>query len=387
MRKSLSISNAFTLSRAARALRCAATAWSSGGELLSAEQITTALYRGILEREPDPIGFSHSVDLLRSEAMLEDLVRTFISSPEFRSRLLRAAVPSVELPDLTQVMPEMYRSESPGDPKKTVYTAKTDADIAHMARLIERHRYYDAFGVWSPIIDLDKEITAAIVAGLGARSCFELGCFTGPVLSLLANAGIAVAGADVSHTAFTFAYPNIRKSLLFGDVIGLEIDRRFDVVLCMDVLEHVSPSDLGRYIEKILSLLTDGGFVYVNSPMYGDDAVFGTVFQPYLEEWLTEGDRSFWRHWPCDEKGWPEHGHLIWASVKWWSRIFEAHGLVRDEAIEQVVHRHLSTFFETTPARRSLFVLRRTENTKSGSVAAELNAALARMPNLPRQHR
>jgi SAM-dependent methyltransferase len=256
-----------------------------------------------------------------------------------------------------------------------------------MARLIERHRYYDAFGVWSPIIDLDKEITAAIVAGLGARSCFELGCFTGPVLSLLANAGIAVAGANVSHTAFTFAYPNIRKSLLFGDVIGLEIDRRFDVVLCMDVLEHVSPSDLGRYIEKILSLLTDGGFVYVNSPMYGDDAVFGTVFQPYLEEWLTEGDRSFWRHWPCDEKGWPEHGHLIWASVKWWSRIFEAHGLVRDEAIEQVVHRHLSTFFETTPARRSLFVLRRTENTKSGSVAAELNAALARMPNLPRQHR
>jgi SAM-dependent methyltransferase len=321
---------------------------------------------------------------MRSGATLEHVIRIFISSPEFRSRLLRTAVPTVELPDLTQAMPEMYRTETLGDAKKTVYIAQNDDDIARMAKLIDRHRYYDAFGVWSPTIDLDKEITTAIVAGLGAASCFELGCFTGPVLSLLAKAGISVVGAEVSHTAFAFAYPNIRESLLFGDVISLDIDRRFDVVLCMDVLEHISPLELGRYIEKILFLLADDGFVYVNSPMYGNDTHFGTVFAPYLEEWLTEGDRSFWRHWPCDEKGWPEHGHLIWASVNWWSRMFEAHGLVRDHAIEQVVHRHLAAFFEHAPARRSLFVLRRGENVRSNAAATELDAALSRMPNLPR---
>src|SRR5215467_14729083 len=102
MSKSLSISNPFRWSAAAGTLRRAANAWFSRGDLLWAEQITTALYRGILEREPDPIGFSHSVDLLRSGTMLEQVIRTFISSPEFRSRLLRAAVPTVELPDLTQ---------------------------------------------------------------------------------------------------------------------------------------------------------------------------------------------------------------------------------------------------------------------------------------------
>jgi hypothetical protein len=357
------------------------------GDVLSAEKITTALYRGILEREPDPSGFSHCVDLLRSGAMLEQVMRTFVSSPEFRSRLLRAAVPAVELPDLTQAMPEMYRTETLGDTKKTVYAAQTDADIANMAGLIERHRYYDAFGVWSAVIDLDKEITAAIVAGLGARSCFELGCFTGPVLSLLEKAGISVLGADVSHTAFTFAYPNIRQSLLFGNIVSLDIDRRFDVILCMDVLEHVSPLGMGGYIEKILSLLADDGFVYINSPMYGNDRVFGNVFPPYLDEWLAEGDRSFWRHWPCDEKGWPEHGHLVWASVNWWSRMFEAHGLFRDEVVEQVVHRHLSAFFEQAPARRALFVLRRAENARSDAAAAQLDDALVRMPNLPRRNR
>jgi SAM-dependent methyltransferase len=346
--------------------------------------VATDLYRGLLDREPDRGGLRNWVEQLRAGTGLDQIIRTFINSPEFRSRMLKVAVPDIDLPDLTQAMPEMYRRETVGDFTATVYTANADADIARMTALIERHRYYDAFGVWSPVIDLDKEITAAIVRGLGARSCFELGCFTGPVLSLLAEAGISVAGADVSHTAFTFAYPNIRGGMLFGDPLSLNIDRRFDVILCMDVLEHISPLELDRNIEKIVSLLAEDGFVYVNSPMYGADAAFGTVFHAYLEEWQTVGDRSFWRHWPCDGKGWPEHGHLVWASVDWWSRLFEAHGLVRDHGIEQVVHRYLAGFFENTPGRRSLFVLRRPQNERSAAAAAELEAALAQMPKLPR---
>jgi SAM-dependent methyltransferase len=352
---------------------------------LSPELVATALYRGILGREPDLAGLGDKVNLLRSGPVLEHVIRTFVSSPEFRSRQLDTAIPTVELPDLTQAMPEMYARGVTGDTPTTVYIARSDADIGRMATLIERHRYYDAFGVWSPVIDLDKEVTAGIVRGLGARSCFELGCFTGPVLSLLAEAGISVAGAEVSHTAFTFAYPNVREAMLFGDLLDLEIDRRFDVVLCMDVLEHVSPLELGRYVEKIAGLVADDGYVYINSPMYGEDTAFGTVFAPYLDEWLSVGDSSFWHHWPCDAKGWPEHGHLVWASVKWWSRMFEAHGLVRDHAIEEVVHRHLGGFFENTPARRALFVLRRPENTRSAAAADRLDEALALMPNLPRQ--
>src|SRR5215831_10770392 len=90
MSKSLSISSAFRWSAAAGTLRRAASTWLSRGDL-SAEQILTALYRGVLEREPDPIGFSHGVDLLRSGATLEQVIRAFIGSPEFRSRQLRAA--------------------------------------------------------------------------------------------------------------------------------------------------------------------------------------------------------------------------------------------------------------------------------------------------------
>ncbi len=366
-------------------LRTARTRLAERGSL-SPELVATALYRGILGREPDLAGLGDKVNQLRSGQVLEHVIRSFISSPEFRSRTLEATVPAVELPDLTREMPEMYRRETIGGSPLTVYIAGSDADVSRMTMLIERHRYYDALGVWSPVIDLDKEVTAAIVRGIGARSCFELGCFTGPVLSLLAEAGIAVAGAEVSHTAFAFAYPNVREAMLFGGLLDLDIDRRFDAILCMDVLEHISPLELGRYIEKIVSLVAEDGFIYINSPMYGDDPAFGTVFGPYLDEWLSLGDSSFWRHWPCDEKGWPEHGHLVWASVNWWARMFEAHGLVRDQAVEHVVHRHLAGFFQSTPARRALFVLRRRENRRSAAAAASLDEALTRMPNLPRPH-
>jgi hypothetical protein len=344
----------------------------------SPEHVATALYRGILDREPDLAGFTHNVYHLRSGQSLDRLVRGFIASPEFRSRFTQTLAPPAPMPDLRASNPGRYETQLVRETPMTVYVARTDADIASMESLIDRHRFYDQFGVWSPVIDNDKKITAAIVRGLGARSCFELGCFTGPVMSLLAEADVTVRGAEVSHLAFTFAHPNIRDAIMFGDLLTLDIDRRFDVVLCMDVLEHVSPLRLDQYIEKILRIVDDDGYVYLNSPMWGRDHIFGVFEEPYLDEWLAVGDWSYWRHWPCDDKGWPIHGHLVWASAGWWERKFRDHGLVRDTEIEQAIHQSLVMFFDQAGGRRCLFVLRRANNRRSSAQnAAAVHTALA----------
>ena len=350
-------------------------------EEFSPEHVANALYRGILDREPDLGGFADKTALLRSGVPLEQVIRSFITSPEFNSRCIQTLVPPARpLPDLTTSIPDKYEAPVVRDSPMTVYVARTDADIALMTSFIERHRFYDRFGVWSPVIDHDKEVTAAIVRGLGARSCFELGCFTGPVMSLLADTGVSVLGAEMSHLAFAFSYPNIREAMMFGDLVTLDIDRRFDVVLCMDVLEHISPLQLDRYIEKISTILHRDGYIYLNSPMWGKDDVFGISEEPYLEEWLSVGDASYWRHWPCDDKGWPAHGHLVWASPTWWERKFSGYGLIRDRAVEQVIHRRLASFFEHTPGRRSLFVLRRCESQRSSpAVASEVDSALSNL--------
>ena len=351
----------------------------------TSEEVATALYRGILGRDPDPDGLQHHMKFLLSGKLLEQLVRAFVCSQEFRSRVLESFVPEVPLPDLRAATPDMYQTQYVNGSAITVYVARADADIASMRELIEKHRYYDRFGVWNPLIDYDKVITAAIVRGLGARSCFELGCFTGPVLSLLAETGISVLGAEVSHTAFAFAYPNVRDSMLFGDILGLKIDGRFDVVLCMDALEHVSPLLIDAYVERIGSLVDQDGYVYLNAPMWGQDRIFGVFEEPYLEEWRSVGDASYWRHWPCDDKGWPLHGHLVWASPTWWERKFRDYGLVRDTAIERAIHRDLATFFEQAIGRRCLFVLRRPGNRRSSAkAAAAVHVALAKRQRVAR---
>jgi len=347
-------------------------------EPTSAEQIATALYRGILEREPDPVGFAANVDYLRSGQSLEHLIRSFIASPEFRTRFVQTVLPSAPMPDLTVSLPNKYETQLVRGGPMTVYAARTDEDMILMESLIERHRFYDQLGVWSPVIDRDKRITAATARGLGARSCFELGCFTGPVMSVLADAGVSVLGSEVSHLALAFAYPNIRAAIMFGDLLTLNIDRRFDVILCMDVLEHVSPIRLDGYIRKIMSILDADGYIYLNSPMWGNDDMFIPVEEPYLEEWLAVGDTSYWRHLPCDDKGWPVHGHLVWASPAWWEAKFASHGLIRDRTVEKVIHQRLAEFLENTPGRRTLFVLRRCESQKSSAaVAAELDKMLS----------
>jgi 2-polyprenyl-3-methyl-5-hydroxy-6-metoxy-1,4-benzoquinol methylase len=351
---------------------------------LTPEEVATALYRGILERDPDPEGFQNQIEALRSGRLLKQVVQSFVASQEFRSRILESLIPMTALPDLRATMPDSYQTELVEGSPITVYVARADDDIMAICNLIERHRYYDRFGVWTPIIDYDKVVTAAIVRGLGARSCFELGCFTGPVLSLLAEAGVSVLGTEVSHTAFALAYPNVRDSMLFGDLLKLDISRRFDVVLCMDALEHISPLLLDAYIERILSLVDQDGYVCLNSPMWGQDRIFGVFEEPYIEEWRCVGDASYWRHWPCDDKGWPLHGHLVWASPAWWEGKFADHGLVRDATIEQVIHQDLATFFKRTIGRRCLFVLRRADNRRSSeTIAAAVHTALLDLRGAP----
>jgi SAM-dependent methyltransferase len=369
---------------AADGLRRLLGAPSPRARSLSPERLATALYHGILGREPDPPGLDEQIERLCSGEPLEQVINRFISSAEFHARFLRARLPAVQLPDLTALMPERYETQMVEGRPMNVFLAVADSDIAVMASLIEHHRFYDRFGVWTPVIDLDKEIIAAIVRGLGARSCFELGCFTGPVLSLLADAGLNVCGAEVSHLAFAYAYPNIRGAMMFGDLLSLGIDREFDAVLCMDVLEHLDPLRLDDYVAKSASLLAPNGYLYLNAPMWGEDPVFGTVEQPYLQEWDAIGDAAFWRHWPCDGGGWPLHGHLVWASPGWWTQKLASHGLVRDLTIERVIHRQLGGFFAQARGRRSLFVLRRPANSNAPeAVAAQLDKALAGVPDIP----
>jgi 2-polyprenyl-3-methyl-5-hydroxy-6-metoxy-1,4-benzoquinol methylase len=238
---------------------------------LTNDEIIRELYFGLFERSADGGGFESALAALGKGAPLSDIIRNMVASEEFASRNKTALAPSIVLPDLTRLYPTKYVRKGPDS---AIFNASSDDDFKLMESLIVRNRYYDSFGVWAPKIDLDKRITAAIVAGLGAQSCLELGCFTGSVLSLLAEQGVEVCGVEVSHLAFLLAHANVHEKIRFGNLLDLPFDIFYDLFLGMDILEHLNPLDLGHYISRIAQLVKRDGFAYINSPMFGTDDVF-----------------------------------------------------------------------------------------------------------------
>lgn len=320
---------------------------------LNPESVVAALFDSLLGRAPGDQMAAY-VQLLET-AGVAGVTRHLIGSDEFRARAPDAY--AVKLPDLSTLMPERYRR---GGGDSLIYEARDAEGLRLMERMIVEHRYYDSFVAWHPIIDLDKRVTAAVVRCLGAQSVLELGCFAGSVLKLLDDAGVAVTGVEISHRAFLVAHPSIYHRIRFGDLLTLDLPPEgFDAFLAMDILEHLNPLDLDAYVARIAQLIGPQGFAYVNSPMFGEDDVFGQVFQQYLPAWREAGPDVFWTQLHCDAQGWPAHGHLVWAAPQWWEALFARHGLVRDREAERLIQARLAEFFAVrAPARKSLFVLR-----------------------------
>src|SRR5215469_5546479 len=349
---------------------------ASQNEMISFSDAIREVYKGVYGRDVDRSGYALFVARLKAGTPLSSVIGDLINSPEFSKK--RDVIPyrsEIRLPDLTKIYPEKYsRSET----EFSVFAASSEEDFTLLESLMIKYRYYDSMEAYSPIIDLDKLVTASIVIGLNAKSAIELGCFTGPVISLLADRGLDVCGIDISHLAFVLAYDNVRDKMLFGNLLDLKIDSSYDAFVAMDVLEHLNPFYVNLCIEKIRNLVNANGFVLLNSPMFGNDDIFGTVFDVYFPEWQEAGDDSFWRHIHCDARGWPVHGHLTLASPKWWEKVFAQHGLIRDRATETEIQGLLKPFFDRHgPARRALFVLRHANNVPDhGTLHKSLREAL-----------
>ena len=98
----------------------------------------------------------------------------------------------------------------------------------------------------------------------GAR-ILDAGCGSGRVLDELARFG-DVTGVDLSHSAVAAAWER-GHSVLQARVEELPFaDRTFDLVTCLDVIEH-TPDDL-RALRELVRVTRPGGYLLVTAPAY-----------------------------------------------------------------------------------------------------------------------
>lgn len=317
-------------------------------------------YRLLLGREPE--SEEAIADKLRAETVT-DLRRMFIESAEFAalsSSSIKQKLERRELPNLQLLNPSKYewvRFFGSSDTALT-FRARNPSDYDWLERMILEHSYYDMPGVWSPVIDPDKEVIAEIVTQMAPNRVLELGCSTGAVIKLLNETGIDAEGIEISHMALALAYPTIKRKIHFGDVLTLDLKPDYDVIVAMDIFEHFNPNKIDTYIARCYDLLADNGVVFSNIPAFGTDAVFGQVFPIYLEPWQSDAATDgLFSSLHVDDRGWPRNGHLIWATASWWKDRFESAGFVRQQEIETRLHKQYDPFYvSSAPARKSFFV-------------------------------
>jgi SAM-dependent methyltransferase len=263
-----------------------------------------------------------------------------------------------DLPDLRALRPERYVTREmlwTGEPV-TAFRADEPADFDWLERMILAHGYYERDGIWTPDLNHDKQALAEIVAAFAPRRALELGCGSGPVLEYLRRTGVAAEGVEISRMAIARAPRGVRDRIHHGDLLALDLAGGFDVVVGLDVFEHLNPTRLDAYLARVHALLADGGHVFANIPAFGDDPVFGLVFPVYLRDWYEDlyHERPF-RLVHVDDRGYPMNGHLVWADSRWWVARFERHGLRREPDVERAIHARYDQFFDRYAAARKAF--------------------------------
>jgi len=255
--------------------------------------------------------------------------------------------------------PEHYREVVPvggaTDSTISVYVAASAQDFDWIENTILEFGYYDRPGIWSLGVDLDKRLMAELLATFAPARALDLGCSSGSVMQCLDDLGIYAEGVEISRRSIQRARPDIAERIHCGDVLQLDLEP-YDLVYGLDIFEHFNPNRLDRYMERVAALVRDGGFLFANVPAFGDDAVFGEVFDVFLAEW--EEDRRAGRNFSLlqvDGDGYPMHGHLVWAATEWWQQKFERVGLRREPDIERALHVKYDRAMEKVSAARKAY--------------------------------
>jgi 2-polyprenyl-3-methyl-5-hydroxy-6-metoxy-1,4-benzoquinol methylase len=315
-------------------------------------------YQLAFGRPADKSGTQFYGEMLRS-GMGRDRVLLLIATSE--ESINRRLAESFAMQDLRQLRPDRYQEiRATNGHLVPVFEVEGPDDLDWLEKSILEYGYYEKPGIWTLGVDEDKRRMAELLALFSPERCLEIGCSSGAVLSCLHDRGVAAEGIEISAMAIRRADAEVRDRIHCGDLLSLDLPTAYDLVYGLDVFEHFNPNRMDAYLGRVATLTAVGGFVFVNVPTWGADPVYGTIWEPYLREWIDDvaANRLF-RHIEVDDKGYPVMGHLVWAGSKWWEERFSAAGLRRELQVEKALHRRFDTPFEETPARKAFYVFSR----------------------------
>jgi 2-polyprenyl-6-hydroxyphenyl methylase/3-demethylubiquinone-9 3-methyltransferase len=140
-------------------------------------------------------------------------------------------------------------------------------EIAHFSRLASR--WWDPHGEFRTLHDLNPVRLAWIddVAGLPGKAVVDVGCGGGLLSEAMARRGATVTGIDMSADSLAIARLHLLESAPLhvdyrettAEDLAAQLPNAFDIVTCMELLEHVPDPQL--MVRTCAALLAPGGSI------------------------------------------------------------------------------------------------------------------------------
>ncbi len=181
--------------------------------------------------------------------------------------------------------------------------SNVNADPAELAKFSDlAHRWWDPESEFRPLHQINPLRLSWIdgLASLSGKTVLDVGCGGGILSDSMARSGAQVTGIDLSTKALRVAQlhaleagtPNVNYREISAEALAAETPGRFDVVTCMEMLEHVP--DPSSVVRACSTLVKPGGWVFFSTINRNPKSfLFAIVGAEYLLQMLPKGTHEY----------------------------------------------------------------------------------------------
>jgi len=180
-----------------------------------------------------------------------------------------------------------------------------NVDPAELAKFSDlAHRWWDPNSEFRPLhqinpLRLDWINTLASIKG---KQVLDVGCGGGILSDAMARAGATVTGIDLAGKSLKVAQlhalesqtPNVNYREISAEALAAETPAQFDVVTCMEMLEHVP--DPASIVKACATLVKPGGWVFFSTLNRNPKSfLFAIIGAEYVLSLLPKGTHEYAR--------------------------------------------------------------------------------------------